>query len=273
MKILKKIACSLLVFSMVLVSGVLVACGKSKDDNQPSNDKIEGTSIVISVAEANEILERSGDSMTTEFSKTELLTLINRVKSNMLSATAVSYSGKYHTYNENNRVDSAVVTNDVEYRLQTTDNYTREGWMIENSDVPAEDGCVSIIDYEIYTEGDTTTYTKSQSQYETDYGVGVAGFLYGKFTFMLEQDGLTLNESNIDKVTIKDGYLHIQLSASLNEEDINEVFTIENGYIASNRLVFTDEGRTMDYRATYTWNNDVDLTRANTIPNENWVEE
>lgn len=265
MKVLKKLACLMLVVGLVFASGIFVACGKS--DKNDSTDKQDGVSMTISVAEANQILGKSETS--TDFSKSDAVTIINQVKSNMLSASAVSFLGKHYKNNPTNKVDTAIVTNSAEHHTQTTDDYTRDSWEVLDTDADNEIGNYSIICYERLIENGTTTYTKRK--YTAD-AYGISGFLHGKFIFMLDGEA-EFTANNIDSISVKNGSLQIKLSAELFDEEMNENSIIENGYVTSSTLTFTDEGTTYEYRAVYAWNETVDSSRANDIPDVEWVEE
>lgn len=263
MKVFKKIACFVLVLGLVLTSGVFVACG-TKDKNDKQSNSVN---IVISVAEANQILKR--DANSNEFSKNDAVAILNQVKDNMLNASAVGCSGK--NYNSDDELSIAVITNTVFYSQDADLGYYDESWKIQNPSNSNE-----LITYRAETNQGTTTYSKRTYTFHNDEW-GVSASIRGYFVFTFEK----IYTANISTITVKDGKLNISFTI-LDDNDITTNLTeiygttiIENGYVVSDRLVWSSENKEYDQRSTYTWNENVDaelLNRANNIPDVEWIE-
>lgn len=264
MKVFKKIACFVLVLGLVLTSGVFVACGTKDKNDKQSN----GINIVISVAEANQILKR--DANSNEFSKNDAVAILNQVKDNMLNASAVGFSGK--NYNSDDELSIGVITNTVFYTQDADLGYYYESWEIQNPSNTNE-----LIEYRAETNQGTTTYSKRTYTFHDDEW-GVSTTISSYFAFTVEK----IYTANISTITVKDGKLNI-LFTILDDNDITTNLTeiygttiIENGYVVSDRLVWPSKNTEYDQRSTYTWNENVDaelLNRANNIPDVEWIEE
>lgn len=263
MKVFKKIACFVLVLGLVLTSGVFVACRKEDKNDEQSN----GVNIVISVAEANQILKR--DANSNEFSKNDAVAILNQVKDNMLNASAVGFSGK--NYNSDDELSISVTTNTICYYQDADLGYYYESWEIQNPSNSNE-----LIAYRAETNQGTTTYSKSTYTFDGDEW-GVSATISGYFVFMIDK----IYTANISSISVKDGKLNILFTilddndTTTDLTDIHGTTIIENGYVVSDRLVWSSGNEEIDQRSTYTWNENVDaelLNRANNIPDFEWVE-
>ena len=285
MKKLKKITCMLLVFGLVMISGALCACNIFKDE--PNNDNemlfLEGTSIVMSLTEAETLLSQaksgaSGASLLSasltpaQYSKADLLLIINQIKENMINSTVVSC---YYTYDTNSDWDKGVIGNNLEYGYCVEGDNIFETWTVKEPGQASNE----FTDYRIITKNGQTSYEK-RTVY-SDEGINIEQFCKGKFLFMVSD--LDFNESHIEGGYVHNNNLYIKLSVDEMDGEINskESFVVEDGRIIKDKLSWIDvDGNSESYfgvTQNYAWDEDADATlleRARNIPqNVTWQED
>lgn len=292
MKSFKKIICIL--FIIMLLPTFLVACTIFKEDAKLDNQvqagnnellKLDGSWMVLSLEEVNDLLSQAKNEGSrasvlnskgtpTQYSKADLLLIINQIKRNMINSTRLSFEFAY-----NGVSDKGVVGENLEYVYSEEGNCVYESWIVK------EDGCAEseFAVYTITTENSQVSYTKSFwiPDEELGEGVGIEEFCANKFLFMTED--LDFSEIHIKEAIEYDGNLYISLNVEEmdGERDANEIFIVENGRVVKDELSFTEveDGVENFFKITqvYNWDNDIDnslLNRATNIPQDiEWQED
>ena len=246
---------------------------------------LDGSSVVMSLEEAESLLSQakantsgalllSTNLTPAQYTKSDLLLIINQIKSNIINATRLSFYYEYENNPEMN--DRGVVAEDLRYFHTVEGDNVYESWEVkENGNQPNE-----YTEYVIETTEGQEVFTKSK--YIEDEGINVEQFCQYKFSFMIPE--IEFNESYIEGGYVHNNNLYIKLhmdEINTTDSNLNETFVVKNGYIVTDKLSWLelqDDGveRTVVVTQSYAWNNDVNASlfqRANNIPEDvSWQE-
>ncbi len=273
MKCIKKVLLSLLLIPLIFCSVCLVGCKKDNADND--DIQLDGVNVVLSVQEAEQLLNQAKleatqvggeilqasdinakDAGNNKYTKADLLLIINQIKNNILSSNKISAVTHYDMEGASG-YETCVVTQTEAYF------YTKQGVEEGETWYKNEDG--TLYYYDIYDEGEGKTYIKRVSDpFENN---GVYDFCQGKFTFTCK----TLTEDDIEKFVINKNKMFIKLNATIfvdGDLEVSERFEVRNGKIVKDHLKW--EG--VDLTVEYTYDDEVDTTPLN-LPDYPWVSE
>lgn len=264
-----------------------VGCNIFEKDKKDDNTILflDGSSVVMSLEEAESLLSQakagtsgasllSTDLTPAQYTKSDLLLIINQIKENMINSTTLSLDVEYD--NHQGWSERAIVRNDLEYGYTIDDEGIYESWIVKESD--NQDG--EFTEYTIETKGEQTTYTKRQVYDDEEINIEV--FCQDKFSFMLSD--FDFNENHIEGGYVHNNNLYIKLhidEVSEGTADVNESFIVKGGRIVSDKLSWleVEDGieEIVGVAQTYAWDDDIDATlleRANNIPqNVAWQED
>ena len=270
----KKIIVSALMLVVLLTSSLsLVAC---KDKTPPQNDELNmenGVHVVIDEAEFSSLLAQAKLNHPTKniklvnsnkYSKADILLVINQIKENIESSTAI---GGYTSYNYDGYPceEIAVVTQTERYTYSKQLDKSGKQLVAEyHSWTKNESG--QLIYYEKAFEEGVTRKTRHEAEPYLNNN-GVYDFCQGKFTFTCKD----LTEDDIESFKNNKNKIYIKIKTSIYHDvesdlEVQEIFQVKKGKIVQDRLIWSG----LDMTINYTFDNDVDLTKLDLPENETW---
>jgi len=257
----KKIILSLLLIPIIMVSIIGLGACKGKNSNEEPDLQIDGVNVVLSLDEVDELLAQASvqpapqsspalvpqvsAKAKKEYTKADLLIIINQIKQNIENSTYISGDISY-TMDGVEGVETCVVTREESYFYANQGGYESESWYKN------EDG--TLYYYEINDEEYETVYKKMLAEPFMNNN-GVYDFCQGKFTFTC----VTLTEDDIESYKINKNKMYIKLNATIfndGEVEVTESFVVKKGRIITDHVTW--EG--VDLVANYTYDDKVDLS-------------